>query len=383
MVRVDELGPKNISWPQLRGTPFYCTEEEWSERNHFLPHLSPSLERGGGRRRKRKKEKKSHVCTTSNTVQILNFPGSKPGLTFKVPFPFLSSLWFRNRQFWVVCFLMLITQDCDTPQSSFRSMEFIQKSRFHGSPYSNESNIHDKVHGCFPGITFSATSWCFHTYQTPSHPANYKKNTVRSRKERRGPHVITTAPKTTHSAQAGRAAGRTWNATIKDLASFKCSLITLILLSFFFFWASLRHPRRNSPNTLPVSSYHWDWFWTPKGRNRHMPIWGNPCHHPSRMERRWIDCLFWIQYGCITNLILCNPYCCLMGYMLLFPFYRRGNWSSEKLNALLNGTYLFNRGSQIKTWGKGWIPKSLLCLPYQTASSPSQSPHNGQQAEQP
>lgn len=111
-------------------------------------------------------------------------------------------------------------------------MEFIQKSRFHGSPYTNEINIHNKAHCCFPGIVFSATSWCFHTFQTPSHPANHKKNTVRSRKERRGAYVITTAPKTTRSARAGRAAGRTWNSTIKDLASSKCSLITLKLLSF-------------------------------------------------------------------------------------------------------------------------------------------------------
>lgn len=184
MGRVDELGPKNISQPQLWGTPFHCTEEEWSERNHFLPHLTTShIERGGGRRRKRKK--RAMFVQTSNTVQILSFPGSKTGLTFKIPFPFMSSLWFRNRQFWVVCFLMPIAQVI-SHNHPFWSMEFIQKSWFHGSPYSNEINIHNKTHCCFPGLVFAATSWCFHTFQIPSQPANHKKITVTFRKRRRG-----------------------------------------------------------------------------------------------------------------------------------------------------------------------------------------------------
>ena len=38
-------------------------------------------------------------------------------------------------------------------------------------------------------------------------------------------------------------------------------------------------------------------------------IWGCPCHHPFRMECRWIQCQIWIQFGYMTNLIFCNPHC--------------------------------------------------------------------------
>lgn len=175
-----------------------------------------------------------------------------------------------------------------------------------------KTNIHNNAHCCFPYIAFSATSWCFHIFQPPLPTSKSQREYCEVQKwEKRGLfflYVITTAP-ITHSAQADRTADRNWNYRIKDLACFKCSWILLISLSF--------EPLSNIQGDIhqtycllkpSVSSYRWHWFGTTWDSQREEEgmclIWRSPCHHPSRTQRRWIECLFWIQFGYITNLIL-------------------------------------------------------------------------------
>lgn len=62
------------------------------------------------KKKKRIRKKKPRLCKLSVLSRCLIFLQARLVRLLRPRFLFMSSLWFRNRQFWVVCFLMPIAQ---------------------------------------------------------------------------------------------------------------------------------------------------------------------------------------------------------------------------------------------------------------------------------